>query len=304
MVTIPDMDNDDDYDYVSHPPTTSTQGGVQVNLDGDKTTHPPKSIRTEQSAPITPTISERFISAPPHKRPSLIPTRSGSTWPSPVEDLSPALDWDAPGPSSRPLENTPTPAPPPHRRSDRLRKPPVQAPSIYEDAKPTDILKQKSKDWRIASGDLKQNSKPRMKKQPVAKEVPVLPAPAPTPVRSPIAERLQGTVKTRLATKAPVPEPQLESISILDTISESYQERNQRILHDSATPTKQADTDEGKLAREGGVNHVHMLFKAAVSNSKPISNYSYRDVAVLPPQERSKWLGPNGALSIGKRSAM
>jgi hypothetical protein len=129
----------------------------------------------------------------------------------------------------------------------------------------------------------------------VAKEVPVLPAPAPTPVRSPIAERLQGTVKTRLATKAPVPEPQQESMSILNTISESYRDRNQRVLHDSATPTKQADTDEGKLAREGGVNHVHMLFKAAVSNSKPISDYSYRDVAALPLQERSKWLGPNGA---------
>jgi hypothetical protein len=55
-VTIPNMENDDDYDYVSHPPNTSTQGGVQVNLDGDKTTHPPKSIRTEQSAPITVTL--------------------------------------------------------------------------------------------------------------------------------------------------------------------------------------------------------------------------------------------------------
>jgi hypothetical protein len=167
--------------------------------------------------------------------------------------------------------------------------------SIYKDAKPTDILKQKSKDWRIASSDLEQNSKPKIKKQPVAKEVPVLPAPAPTPVRSPIAERLQGTVKTRLASKAPVPEPQAESTSILNMISESYQERNQRVLHNSATPPKQADTDEGKLAREGGVNHVHMLFKASVSNSKPISDYAYRDVAVLPPQECSKWLGPDGA---------
>jgi hypothetical protein len=166
---------------------------------------------------------------------------------------------------------------------------------IYEDAKPTDILKQTPKDWRIASGNLEQNSKPRIKKQPVAKEVPVLPVPAPTPVRSPIVEHLQGAVKTRLANKAPVPKPQPESTLMLNTISESYGKRNQSVLHGSATPPiQQADTDEGKLAQEGGVNHVHMLFRTAVSNSKPISDYSYCNVTVLPPQERSKWLGPNG----------
>jgi hypothetical protein len=120
----------------------------------------------------------------------------------------------------RPLENTPTPAPLPQRCSDWLRKPPVKAPSIYKDAKPTDILKQKPKDWRIASSNLEQNSKPRIKKQPVAKEVHVLPMPAPTPVRSPIAEHLQGTVKTRLANKAPVPKLQPESTSILNTMLE------------------------------------------------------------------------------------
>jgi hypothetical protein len=97
------MDINDDYNYVSHPPNTSIQEGVQVNLDGDKTMHPPKPIQTEQSASITPTISEHFTSALPCIRPSLIPTRSGSTQPSPVENFSPVLDWDAPGVTIVPL---------------------------------------------------------------------------------------------------------------------------------------------------------------------------------------------------------
>jgi hypothetical protein len=64
-------------------------------------------------------------------------------------------------------------------------------------------------------------------------------------------------------------------------------------------PRNQSDTDEGKIAQEGGDNLILMLFKAAVStsNEKPIRDFTYCDVLKLPHQEREKWLGTNGVYS-------
>jgi hypothetical protein len=183
------------------------------------------------------------------------------------------------------------------QRPRQQTKAPIKAPSIYGNAKPTDILKGKSKDWRLASGDLEQASKPKTTTQPVAKEVPILPAPTPTPKSPPLMERLQGTLRRAGISVA---EPALPSMS-LDYIADFHQSRTTRSdLPTSAShPRNQPDTDEGKIAQEGGDNLILMLFKAAVntSNEKPIRNFTYCNVLKLPHQEREKWLGTNGAYS-------
>jgi hypothetical protein len=296
-VTIPIMDTIDE-DYVSSTPYTSSKGGALVNPDGGNSTlHPRQSQQEGSSAPTTPITQASASTAPRRKRPSLIPVPTGSTRPSPIDESTPS--WEdsssAPGPSRQAAELTPTPAP--VQRPKRQTKAPIKAPSIYGNAKPTDILKGKSKDWRLASGDLEQASKPKTTSQPVAKEVPVLPAPAPTPKSPPLAERLRSAVRKAGISIA---EPALPPMP-LDYIADLHRSRtNKSELPTSAShPRNQPDTDEGEIAQEGGDNLILMLFKAAVStsNEKPIRDFTYRDVLKLPHQEREKWLGTNGAYS-------
>jgi hypothetical protein len=49
------------------------------------------------------------------------------------------------------------------------------------------------------------------------------------------------------------------------------------------------------MAREGGEGIVRYLMAMAASDSKPIREWTHRDVLALPYAERQKWLGPNGA---------
>jgi hypothetical protein len=297
--TIPYMETIDE-DYVSSAPTTSTKGGALVNPNrGNPTSHPRLSLQEGSSAPTTPiTQASASASASWRKRPSMIPVPTGSTWPSPIDESTPSWDDSSSGPGPlRLASEQPTPTPAPVQRPRQQTRAPIKTPSIYGTAKSTRILKGTLKDWRIASGDLKQTSKPKINRQPEAKEVPVLPAPAPTPVSPPQAECLCSAVRNAgIPTREPAAQP-----SLLDTIAGLHRDRHKHnnLSTSASHPRNQPDMDEGQIAREGGDNLILMLFKAAVStsNEKPIHNFTYHNILKLSHQEQEKWLGTNGAYS-------
>jgi hypothetical protein len=195
LVTIPNMETINE-DYVSSTPFTSSKGGAHVSPDGGNPTLHLRRLQQEgSSAPSTPITQASASTAPQRKRPSLILVPTGSTWPSPIDESTPSWEdsLSAPGPLRQVAKITPTPAP--VQRPKQQTKAPIRAPSIYGNAKSTDILKGKLKDWRLVSGDLEQAMRPKTTTQPVAKEVPVLPAPAPTPKSPPLIERLQSAIR-------------------------------------------------------------------------------------------------------------
>jgi hypothetical protein len=166
-------------------------------------------------------------------------------------------------------------------------------------SRPVDAIKQNITEFRKATGDTEPwkaagPSKPR-KSQPEPKPA-MAPIPTTPPTQhAPLFERLQASMKRHGVAPAEAPTAVSSAGSILADIASCCAPSVPRKSLDTSASNPHKDPNMATLAREGGVNFINMLLAAAISTSKPVQEWTFRDVLAFQQDKKEKWLGPKGA---------
>jgi hypothetical protein len=216
-----------------------------------------------------------------------------------------------PSPTSRipwaPSPESPTPSLPPRvtkwvkikipavatRKSEQLTNTKSDPNNALGLSRPALLDMQTTAQWKGAVGDTEPDRRPGPSQprtnQPAPKPKLVPPVPTQTLPRAPVFEHLQASV-CKTTSVAPTERPG-------NILSQVQAMRTRCVISkpDTSASNPKKDPDQAKLAREGGVDFINMLLQAAMSTSKPVREWTFRDVLALPCDKKEKWLGPKGA---------
>jgi hypothetical protein len=196
-----------------------------------------------------------------------------------------ASDADEPSVPTTPVAPrvpTPPPAVVQPRRGDRARNPVIRPGNAYGNAPPAEAQRVKTKEWRLMTGDT-EAMRPlapalgRAGAVPKPAEPPVLP----TEPRSPVTERIRERVRAVTASAAAPSRPGMITLgSIVRTRSKGLPEIPQSETIDTSASNQTNDVT--KMAREGEDGIIRYLMAMSASDSKPIREWTHRDVLALP----------------------
>jgi hypothetical protein len=287
---------------VTVTPSSTKPAGVprtsvspSITLPAPKTEHarepdPPRTppaLSTSRKGPSAPTISRTSSARPP----------------SPAEFGSDSSSSKGPAEQSPVCVRTKAKQKQPATPQVPTRQPicdqnPTVRPDNFLPGNPVAAERENLRDFnkRVKQAGAGRSSVPLQTQQPgKVPSLPVLPHTPDVPTSTRLRQSIQDCLKQTVSPSLPAGTFSITDVAKLRGVPTSTDDSTD--APPSADPSNPLGPDMALVCREGGKALMMLLLHAAHAekSSKPVREWTYRDVVKLPEAERAKWLGKDGA---------